>query len=142
MTYYGFGNKTTILNNLQTSLSDVEGCNFIDWQRMNFHGIREQDYPGYFINSLRVDRTKMLTDLYKNSFSVSVVGFVLISEGEQLGTVLEDWTSKAEAAILADQTMGNQAYSTTIDYTVTDGGIRTPQGRFIMNLTVIYYSQS
>lgn len=139
--YYGYGSKENILVDLDTVIKAVSGIAYVDWQRSDPTGINPDRYPGVFINDLRIDRIQLLGDVWKNTFTVMLVGFVWAEDNENLGTVLNTFISAVKTAVLTDKTRDSNARDTNIDVIATDGGSRHPQGQFLMDLAIQFYSQ-
>jgi len=139
--YYGIGTKENILADLHTQISKISGIQLVDWQRGLQLGPSPEEYPGVFINDFRIDKEKKLKDLYKNSYSVVLVGFVWAEESENLGTVLNTLIKKVQEAVTADPTRDSNAYDTSIVTIATDGGSKHPQGLFVMDLLILYFSE-
>ncbi len=146
--YRGLGTKEGILTSLDTAISVITGIAYVDWQRSDLTGIDPDRYPGVFINDLRTDRIQLLGDIWKNTFTVALVGFVWAQgEGEEegvdkenLGTVLNTFITAVKTAVLADISRNSNAYDTDIEVIATDAGSKHPQGQFIMSLVILFYS--
>ncbi len=141
--YRGLGTKEGILTSLDTAISAVAGIAYVDWQRSDPTGIDPERYPGVFINDLRTDRVQLLGDIWKNNYTVALVGFVWAdedSEPDTLGTVLNTFITAVKTAVLDDISRNNNAYDTDIEVIVTDAGSKHPQGEFIMTLAILFYS--
>lgn len=146
--YRGLGTKEGILTSLDTAISAISGIAYVDWQRSDLTGIDPDRYPGVFINDLRTDRIQLLADVWKNNYTVVLVGFVWAQgEGEdegvpeeKLGTILNTFITAVKTAVLADISRNSNAYDTDIEVIVTDAGSKHPQGQFIMTLAILFYS--
>jgi len=138
--YYGPGNKEEILANLDTVIRTVTGIKFVDFQRVYASGASTDKYPGTYINDVSVDKERLLKDLVKNSFGVSLVCWVWAAVGEDLATKLNAFMEDVKDKVMADPTRGQKAYDTIIENISTDGGSRHPQGMAIVNLMIIFYS--
>ena len=145
MGYYGFGTKEAILNNLGTELEELTVnavlIKFVEYQRSHFQGASPDKYPGVFVNDVRTDKVKMLSDITRNEFAAALIGFVWAKDSEELSTLVHAWIEAMKDKVIADRTRGSQAYDTEIQAVVTDGGNRHPQGQFIIMINIIYYSQ-
>jgi len=140
-TYYGLGSKEEIMANLDTALNEIPDINFVDYQRISFSGIQPDDYPGCFINDVRVDKTRLLKDIVKNSFGAAIPGWVWADDDENLITKLNAWVETIKDKIMEDPTRGSKAYDTLITSIETDGGSRHPQGLVMLILDIIFFSQ-
>ena len=72
---YKRGTKEAILLNIETAINAVSGISFVDWQRVYDQSITKDRYPFMFINDVRTDKTKMLSDITKNQFIVGLGEF-------------------------------------------------------------------
>ncbi|TET09093.1 hypothetical protein E3J84_05505 [Candidatus Aerophobetes bacterium] len=138
--YRGLGTKEEILKSLDTAISAVSGIAYVDWQRSDPTGIDPDRYPGVFINDLRIDRVQLLGDIWKNTYTVALVGFVWAEDDENLGTILNTFITAVKTAVLGDISRNNNAYDTDIEIIATDAGSKHPQGEFIMSLLILFYS--
>lgn len=138
--YYGIGDKESILANLGTALNTIEGIKFVDYQRVRASGASADKYPGAYINDVSVDKERLLKDLVKNAFGVSIVCWVWATKDEDLATVLNAFMELVKGKIMVDPTRGSKAYDTVIENVSTDGGSRHPQGQAIINLGIAFYS--
>jgi len=138
--YRGLGSKEGVLTSLDTAISAITGIKYVDWQRSDPTGIDPDRYPGVFINDLRTDRVQLLGDIWKNNYTVALVGFVWGGEGENLGTELNTFITAVKTAVLDDISRNSNAYDTDIEVIVTDAGSKHPQGEFIMTLAILFYS--
>ena len=134
MAYYGFGTKENILSNLESELNEISGINFVDYQRIKYSGVNPEDYPGCFINDVRVDKEWLLKDIVRNTFSVGIAGWIWAEEHENLSTKLNAFVETVKDKVREDPTRSRNAYDTKITMIETDGGSRHPQGLFIMIL--------
>jgi len=138
--YRGLGSKEAILKSLDVAISAVSGIAYVDWQRSDPTGIDPSRYPGVFINDLRIDRIQLLGDIWKNNYTVALVGFVWAEDGENLGTILNTFITAVKTAVLADISRNSNAYDTDVEVIATDAGSKFPQGEFIMSLLILFYS--
>ena len=138
--YRGLGSKEGVLTSLDTAISAITGIKYVDWQRSDPTGIDPDRYPGVFINDLRTDRVQLLGDIWKNNYTVALVGFVWGGEDENLGTRLNTFITAVKTAVLEDISRNSNAYDTDIEVIVTDAGSKHPQGEFIMTLAILFYS--
>ena len=138
--YRGLGTKEGILTSLDTAISAIDGIAYVDWQRSDPTGIDPTRYPGVFINDLRIDRVQLLGDIWKNTYTVALVGFVWADEGDNLGTALNTFITAVKTAVLTDISRNSNAYDTDIEVIATDAGSKHPQGQFIMSLLILFYS--
>ena len=138
--YRGLGTKEGILTSLDTAISAVSGIAYVDWQRSDPTGIDPDRYPGVFINDLRIDRVQLLGDIWKNTYTVALVGFVWAEDDENLGTILNTFITAVKTAVLDDISRNSNAYDTDIEVIATDAGSKHPQGEFIMSLLILFYS--
>jgi len=139
--YYGIGSREAILADLETQLLKIVGIKFVDYQRIEASGIDPDKYPGCFINDVSTDKERLLKDLVKNAFGVSLILWVWAKENENLATKMNIFIDEVKDKIAADPTRGNQAYDSIIESVNTDGGARFPQGLCIINLVIIFYSE-
>ena len=146
MAYYGLGTKTAILQDIYNKVSTISKANgynndisLVDWQRLVASANRD-DYPGCFINDVRLEKTKLLKDLYKNLFIVELVGFVWDETGN-LETTLNSFIEDVAKAMMSDPTRNNNAFDTVITAVDTDVGTYNPQGAFLMILRIIFFSE-
>lgn len=140
MAYYGLGTKEAILSDLETQLKTISGIKTVDYQRTDPRGASPERYPGVFINDLRTDREQKLGDIWKNTFTAVLVGFVWAQPDEDLVTKMNSFIVTTKGKVLADPYRNNNARDTNVDTIVTDGGAYHPQGQFMMTLTIIFYS--
>lgn len=112
----------------------------VDFQKTDPRGASPERYPGIFINDLRTDREQKLGDIWKNIFTVVLVGFVWAQGTENLATKLNDFIVATKGKVLADPSRNSNARDTNVDTIVTDGGSYHPQGQFMMSLAIIFYS--
>lgn len=138
--YRGLGTKEEILKSLDTAISGITGIAYVDWQRSDPTGIDPSRYPGVFINDLRIDRVQLLGDIWRNNYTVALVGFVWAEDDENLGTILNTFITAVKTAVLADITRNSNAYDTDVEIIATDAGSKHPQGEFIMSLLILFYS--
>lgn len=138
--YYGLGTKEAILTDLATQIGTITGIKHVEWQRTDPRGISAHLNPGCFINDLRTDREQKLGDIWKNTLTVVLVGFVWAQSGENLGTVMNTFQVAMKGKVLIDPTRDSNARDTNVDTIVTDGGSHHPQGQFMISLTIIFYS--
>ena len=98
----GLGTKEAILKSLDTAISGIliPKIAYVDWQRSDPTGIDPSRYPGVFINDLRIDRVQLLGDIWKNTYTVALVGFVWAEDDENLGTVLNTFITAVKTAVL------------------------------------------
>ncbi len=139
--YYGIGIKENIFEDLETQLRTISGISHVEWQRSDRRGVAQHLYPGVFINDLRVDRTQVLKNVWKNVHTIMLVGFVWANEDENLGTMLNSWIVQMKQKTLADPSRDSNAYDTDVETIVTDGGSYHPQGQCIMSVMVTYYTR-
>ena len=141
---YKRGTKEAILLNIETAINAVSGISFVDWQRVYDQSITKDRYPFMFINDVRTDKTKMLSDITKNQFIVGLVGGVWAEEVdgvmENLGTKLNTFIEAVKDAVVADRSRNAEAYTTNIMVVETDAGNRWPQAIFVMMVDVIFFS--
>jgi len=140
-TYYGIGIKEEIFIDLETQLKKIVGIKHTEWQRTDRRGISQHLYPGVFINDLRVDRTQVVKNIWKNIHTIMLVGFVWATEAQNLGTVLNSWIVQMKQKTLADSSRNSNAYDTDVETIVTDGGSYHPQGQCIMSVIVTYFTR-
>lgn len=138
--YYGLGTKEDIMSNLGVELNVVPGIKFVDYQRVRASGASVDKYPGAYINDVSIDKERLLKDLVKNTFGVSIVCWVWAKVDEDLITKLNEFIDEVKEKIMADPTRGGNAYDTVIENVSTDGGSRHPQGQAIVNLAIAFYS--
>jgi hypothetical protein len=140
MATYKVATKETIIGNLDTAFRAISGIAYVDWQRGYDQGITKNRHPGCFINDIRIDKEKLLSDITKNLWTVGIIGFVWAGPDENLGTVQNTFTELVKDAIIAARTRGGNAYTTNIEVLETDWGNRHPQGMFSMMLQIIFFS--
>ena len=141
MSYFGTGTKSGILTNLYNKINAISGIKFVDWQRRYDSGITPDRCPGCYINDVREDKTKLLSNIVQNLFTVAVIAWVWAAQGENLGSKLNAFIDSVKEAIMSDQSQSNNAYSTIIQIVETDAGTRHPQGLGIIMLQIVYYSE-
>jgi hypothetical protein len=144
MATYQKGTKENILLNLETAINAINGIQFVDWQRVYDQSLTKDRYPFIFINDVRTDKTKMLSDITKNEFMVGLVGGVWAEEVsgvmENLGTKLNTFVEAVKDAVITDRSRNSNAYTTDITVIETDAGNRWPQAIFVMMLNIIFFS--
>lgn len=141
MAYYGLGKKEDIFVNLEVEIRKVTGIKTVEWQRTDRKGVSQHRYPGIFVNDLRVDRKQMLKNIWQNTHTIMLVGFVWATQSENLGTKMNTFIVNVKQKVLVDPSRNNNAYDTNIETIATDGGSFHPQGQFIMSLIVTYYTR-
>lgn len=141
MAYYGLGTKTGILTDIETQLNTITDIQFVDWQRVEPAGPDPGDYPGIYINDVAEDKQRLLKDLVRNTFGISLVGWVWAEDDENLGTKINSFAEDIKDKIMTDPNRNENAYDTVIESVNTDGGSRWPQGMVIVNIAVLYFSQ-
>jgi len=141
MAYYGLGTEEEILSALETSISQVSGIKFVDYQRAYYSGAGIDKYPGVFINAVATDKERLLKDLVRNEFGIQLVLWVWASEGESLITKQNEFINSVKDKIMEDPTQNSKAYDTVIESVATDAGSRHPQAVCVINLKVIFFSQ-
>lgn len=143
MPYYDKGTKEAILANVYTVLNTLAGdykLNFLDYQRVEYSGIRIEDYPGIYINDMRIDKVRQLKDIVQNVFTIALVGFWWAADKSKLATEMNAFIEQVKDKIMADPTRDSNAYDTVIQTIATDGGTRSPQGQFIITLMIPFWS--
>lgn len=138
--YYGLGTKEEILADIDTQLRTITGIKFVDYQKTRSSGASADKYPGAFINDVGTDKERLLKDLVRNTFGVSLVCWVWATVDEDLMTVMNAFVEIVKNKVMVDPTRGSKAYDTLIESLRTDGGSRHPQGQTVVNLAIIYYS--
>ena len=139
--YYGLGSTEAILDDLYAQIDAIPSVKTVDWQRAKDMGADREKYPGVYINYRDIEKTKLLKDLFKNIFTVILVGWEYVAEDGDLGTAMNTLISNLETAVLADPYRDSNAYDTEIRFIATDAGSRHPQGQLIMDLMIIFYSE-
>lgn len=140
--YYGLGTKEDIFTDLYTQIAAITDIGKVDWQRGVKLGVKLSEYPGVFINFLRIEKQKMLKDLFKNILTVMLVCFVKAGPSEDLGTELNTFINSVETAVLSDPYRDSNAYDTEIQTIALEDGSRHPLGMFIMELVIPFYSST
>jgi len=142
MALYKVTTKEAVMLNLETALNTVTGIQFVDWQRIYNQAIDKDKYPGCYLNDIRVDKTKMLSDITKNNWSIGIIGWIWADEtlSENVGTKLNTFYELIKDAIVLDRSRNSNVYTTNIDAIMVDPGSHFPQGMFSMLLTIIFYS--
>jgi len=139
--YYGLGTAEEILANLETVLNTVTGIQFVDYQRIEASGVDPSKYPGCFINSVSTDKERLLKDLVKNAFGVSLILWIWAKEDEDLATKMNLFIDEVKGKVMTDPTRNDQAYDSIIENVSTDAGSRHPQGMCIINMAITFYSE-
>ena len=144
MPYYGLGTTELILADLYTQIAAISGMKTVDWQRAADMGADLEKYPGVYINYRDIERIKLLKDLFKNTFTVILVGWVKVAEDPpgDLGTAMNTLISDIKTAVLADPYRDSNAYDTEVMFMATDAGSRNPQGQLIVDLMITFYSET
>jgi len=140
-TYFGLGTTEAILTDLYTQIAAISGMQTVDWQRAEDKEADIENYPGVYINYRDIERKKLLKDLFKNTFTVILVGWVWVAEGGDLGTAINTLILNLRTAVLADPYRNSNAYDTEVRFIATDGGSRYPQGQMIMDLMITFFSE-
>lgn len=140
MTTYVKTTKEAVMTALGAKFSAISGIAFVDYQRVYDQGIDKARCPGVYLNDVRIDKEKLLSDITKNEFTIGVVGFVWAEDDENLATILNTFLESCKDAVISDRSLGGIVYTTNIDVIETDGGNRHPQGMFVMMLLVTFFS--
>jgi len=140
MSIYVKTTKEAIMTALGVKFNAISGIKFVDYQRVYDQGIDKARSPGVFLNDVRIDKEKLLSDITKNEFTIGVVGFVWAEEDENLATILNAFLETCKDAVVSDRRLVGTVYTTNIDVIETDGGNRHPQGVFVMMLLVTFFS--
>jgi len=141
--YYGLGTAEEILANLYSVLTGITGTwklEFCDYQRVEASGVNPEDYPGVYINNLRIDKERLLKNLVRNVFTVVLVGWMWASEDGKLATEMNDFIEKVKDTVMLDPYRNSKAYDTQIKIIATDAGSRYPQGQFLLTMEITFYS--
>lgn len=141
MSYYGLGTVEEILKDLYTQIDAITGMKTVDWQRAADMGADMEKYPGVYINYRDVERKKLLKDLFENTFTVILVGWVKVAVDGDLGTAVNTLILDLRTAVLADPYRNSNAYDTEVRFIATDAGSRHPLGQMIMDLMIVFYSE-
>lgn len=144
MATYKRGTKEAILLNLETAVNTVSGIQFVDWQRVYDQHLTKDRYPFTFINDVRIDKTKMLKDITKNTFMVGLVagvwGVEVDGVMENVGTKMNTFMEALKDVVIADRSRNGEAYTTNMDVIETDAGNRYPQAIFVIMLDITFFS--
>lgn len=144
MSYFAKGSKEGILANLYSVLSTLSAphaLQFLDYQRVYPNtGGRISDYPGCYLNDMRIDKVRLLKDIVHNVFTVALVCWLWAQNESQLATEMNAFYEAIKDKIMADTTRNNNAYDTVIQSVATDAGSRSPQGQFIIVLQIPFWS--
>jgi len=140
--YYGKGSKEEIMNYIGTVLNTIitPKIKFVEYQKIYDSGMTKNRCPGCNVNDVRIDKTKILKDIVRNTFQVGIVGYVYAGSGEVLSTVLNTFMEAVKDKVVLDPTCGNEAYDSRTILIETDAGSRHPQGMFVQMLEIIYFS--
>lgn len=142
--YFAKGSEEGILANLYSVLKTLASpytLNFLDYQRVYPPaGGRPEDYPGIYINSMRIDKVRLLKDIVHNIFTVALVSWWWASDASQLATEMNAFYEAIKDKVMADTTRNSNAYDTIIQSVATDAGSRSPQGQFIIILLIPFWS--
>jgi len=138
--YFGKGSQEEIINYLGQTLLTITGIKFVEYQRVYDSGLTVNRCPGCYVNSVRIDKTKILKDIVRNIFTVGIVGFVWAKGTEKLSTVLHAFTEQMKDKIVVDSTCGNKAYDSRVLIIENDAGSRYPQGMVVIMSEIIFFS--
>lgn len=141
MAYYGLGTKEEILADLDAKIRTIPGITFVDYQRVRASGASVDKYPGVYINDVSTDKERLLKDLVRNMFGVSLVCWVWATADEDMATKMNAFMETVKDKVMLDPTRGNKAYDTRIENISTDAGMRHPQGMAILNMAVVFFSE-
>jgi len=140
MTIYVKTTKELIMQKLGVKFNAISGIQFVDFQRIYNQGITKDRCPGVYLNDVRIDKEKLLSDITKNEFTIGVVGFIHVDDGDDLATSLNTFLEACKDAVIADRSLAGTVYTINIDVIETDGGNRHPQGMFVMMVLVTFFS--
>lgn len=140
-TYFGWGNKASIMAFFYNAIHSLLPTPYVDYQRSYSSSSGPAKEPGAFINDILETKQQVLKDVVKNTLTVGVVGWVRATGGENLWDKINTFAKAIEYAIRCDPSLGNQALETVVTRVETDSGSRYPVGVFIIVFTVIYFSR-
>lgn len=142
MSYFGRGDKALIMKNIHDIIEAIPNlANKVDYQRdYAATTITPEKYPGCFVNDIVEDKEQVLGDIFRNTLSVGIVGWLRVEDGENLWAKQNTMAKSILDALMVDVTRGSQAYSTTPTRLTTDFGSRHPIGLFVIVLTIVFYA--
>lgn len=144
-TYFGFGDKGSIMAFFHDEILSISGVRFVDYQRSYASNSNPENTPGAFVNDIIETKERITADIIKNTLTVGIVGWtragVVAGAEENLWAKMNTFVNAILDKILADPSLGGNAYQTTVSRVETDAGSRYPVGLFVIVFTVVYFSQ-